>query len=155
MQIFILNGIPGSGKSTWIKNKTKELNTDNYLICSADNYFTKDGVYTWDQNKLGAAHKYSHDLFDKALNNPIFDCVFVDNTNLSVSEINSYLSPAEKLGYKVTVVRLSCSPQTAAKRNTHNVPIGTINKMFNRFKNCKFPDTWEVLTLDTEEYNDN
>ena len=44
--IFIMRGLPGSGKSTLVKSITEVFNDQIPVICSADHYFIdENGIY--------------------------------------------------------------------------------------------------------------
>jgi len=138
MKVIIMRGIPGSGKSTFIKNNYPEA-----AICSADNYFIDEGGnYNFDKDKIGEAHKecmatfltyvMNAEFFDKdrVLKGPLI----VDNTNISLHEVTPYLRVAEVFGCEVEVVRIECDVEVAYNRNKHDVPKRTINRMFNNLK---------------------
>ena len=57
--MFLMRGVPGSGKSTIVKHLMKMFHTDS--ICSADQYFSRNGRYRFDQKQLKQAHEYCHE----------------------------------------------------------------------------------------------
>lgn len=126
--VYILRGISGSGKSTYTK-----ANFPNAFVASADNFFVKDDVYTFDPTKLGNAHAWCFRQFEDALQRGD-DAVVVDNTNTKLWEFKSYVETAAKYGYDVKVIRLAVDPLIAAARNLHGVPAEKVQQMQNRFQ---------------------
>ena len=54
--VFILRGLPGSGKST-IANTILQKLGDDAVVCSANDYhYNKDGDYVWNKDLLQEAH---------------------------------------------------------------------------------------------------
>lgn len=53
MKIYFLRGVSGSGKST---EAMRLANNNKDVICSADDYFMKDGEYIFNPSLLAAAH---------------------------------------------------------------------------------------------------
>ncbi len=53
------------------------------VICSADDYFMKDGVYHFNGGLIGKAHDWCMTKFLEALTSEA-DIVMVDNTNTQV-----------------------------------------------------------------------
>jgi len=54
--MFILRGLPGSGKSTIANTILQELG-DNAVVCSANHYhYNKDGDYVWNKDLLPETH---------------------------------------------------------------------------------------------------
>lgn len=122
MQAIIMRGLPGAGKSTWLKN-----NHPNILTCSADHFFEKEGQYHFDGSKLGEAHA-------QCLRQFIVACqagtpVAVDNTNRTLAECAKYYDIATAYGYDVLVVDMLVEPEVAAARNVHGVPLAAIERM--------------------------
>jgi adenylate kinase family enzyme len=54
MQLILIRGISGSGKTTHAKELLKENHTLSHY--EADMYFYKNGKYKFDPNKLNLAH---------------------------------------------------------------------------------------------------
>lgn len=166
MQINIMQGIAGSGKSTLIqqiidetylelgdKYTPKGFRENRVIICSADHYFEKLGKYNFNPNLLGLAHKECYDKYIDAINNKDFDLLFVDNTNTRFSDLLHYYEPATKLGHRVKIICCCCSIQTAFYRNTHKVPLETIQRMYNHLNSYPIPSHWNFEVFDTENYN--
>jgi predicted kinase len=126
--VTILRGISGAGKSTYTRN-----NHPNAVVCSADNWFIKDGVYTFNRDLLGKAHDWCKAQFESALQRSQ-DEVVVDNTNTTMREMKFYVEKAKQYGYELNVVRLTVDPVIAASRNLHGVPMEGVQAMQNRFQ---------------------
>lgn len=125
-RVIIMRGLPGSGKST-------EAKKFDGVVVSADDYFMINGVYRFNPAKIGDAHiscmRRFLNLIDAGLS-PIV----VDNTNISIFEVNPYRLVAQAMGYEVEVVHVVCDAMTCAKRNTHGVPLSTIQRMLTKYE---------------------
>lgn len=118
-QAIILQGPQGSGKSTFTRN------IPNAHVCSTDDFFMVDGIYTHEVAKLKEAHgaclrKYVAAL--QAGRTP----VVVDNTNSQRWEMSGYVQLAKAFGYEVEIHTFMIDPKVAFARNTHNVPWDTL-----------------------------
>lgn len=105
--MFVMRGLPGSGKST-IVSKLKEVYGENdlndFVICSADQYFLQnDGSYKFDSTNLKEAHLYCQNKARESVNNRT-STVVIDNTNVMKWEMQPYLRMAHKGGYVVILV---------------------------------------------------
>ncbi len=138
MKVIIMRGVPGTGKSTYIKN-----NFPGAFVCSADKFFvTGNDEYVFNAAQLGAAHKWCMRQFVdtiikpyqefKNLSNPEY--VVVDNTNTTTLEWFPYFRVAEAFGAEVSIVELHPKDIEICRRNVHNVPFETIKKMAARFE---------------------
>jgi predicted kinase len=142
--LYILRGLPGSGKSTLSKLLKHELITvhkhpDNIPICSADNFLINTkGQYEWHPSKLENAHKMCFNLADQNMQNDI-DSVIIDNTNTRAYEYGKYIELAKKHKYKVCILTLDCSLnnlQKIHKRCIHNVPYRDLLNLKNRWEHA-------------------
>ena len=138
-----MKGIPGSGKST-MANFIAQLfsrASSNFdvsssgepspeaIVCSADNFFMKDGVYKFDKSKIWLAHKSCQARFKAALEGS-HPFVIVDNTNLTKKETDFYEEEFKKHGYLYSFVIMPVpTVEESVSRNAHNVPKETIEGM--------------------------
>lgn len=147
MQVFLMRSIAGGGKSAWIK-KFEERNYQKgqrLIICSADHFHIKDGVYHYEQVNSKRAHDVCLETYLACLRDyPSTDYLFCDNTNTSVWEISPYYRLAELYDVSCTIIQIDCDFATACKRNVHNVPPATIWRMYQNILTEKLPSHWKV-----------
>lgn len=123
--VYIMQGTPGAGKSTWIREHQPRA-----YVTSADHYFERDGGYHFDPSKLGEAHaQCMRNFFTLLLRARVEDAIVVDNTSPQLSDLSPYYSVARAFGAEVTIVRVLCDPDLAAQRNTHGVPIEAVRRI--------------------------
>ncbi len=125
--VVIMQGPPGSGKSTRAAQVAKEFG-DNVTICSTDDQFIgPDGVYTFDPSKLFQNHLANQRKVEKELK--AGRNVIVDNTNLVARDAKAYIDLAKKYGAKVRVERC-----TGKYQNVHGVPADKVEQMRGRMQ---------------------
>jgi predicted kinase len=141
MQVIIMRGIGGAGKSTWANDFSHKafLRNESCWILSADNYFIKDGKYTFDPRKLPDAHALCLKEFMDYTNPDgvlvdVVDYLIVDNTNISLWEMSPYIAIANVHKHPVRIVRVECPQEIAAERNVHGVPQKAIQSMASRME---------------------
>lgn len=143
--IALLQSPAGGGKSTLAKKikAVAELNSLSCEICSADNYFINPDTkkYEFDANKLYMAHSYCKYTFEQAVQN-FTNWIIVDNTNTDLKSIRHYYDPNN--GYNYKIVRPNTpwyfDAEECFKKNTHNVPLETIERMINSIKKFSLED---------------
>lgn len=118
--VVIMQGAPGSGKSTRAAQVAKELG--GATICSTDDQFIVDGVYTFDPSKLFQNHLANQRKAGKEL--AAGRSVVIDNTNLVARDAKAYIDLAIKYGAKVRVERC-----TGQYQNVHGVPADKVAQM--------------------------
>lgn len=127
--LVIMQGPPGSGKSTVVSQLKKNLRSMQITAesFSTDDYFMKDGIYHFDPKQLGVYH--AKNLEASSASNA--QVVIIDNTNLTPGEYARYKSAM----LDRIVIVLSCnveSPETLM-RNKHGVPIDSLKKMCAKY----------------------
>lgn len=126
--LYIVRGIPGSGKSTFAKS----LGGAHF---EADMFFMKDGEYKFDMTKIKDAHKWCQDSVNTAmiLNNTagLNQTIVVSNTFTQEWEMKPYFEMADLHGYKVFSIIVE---NRHGGVNEHNVPEEVLINMKNRFE---------------------
>lgn len=143
--MYIMRGIPGSGKSFKAKQLAPESN-----IFSTDDYWISDNVYKFQLAKLKEAHEWNRQRAQFACVREVTPVV-IDNTNISKKERLPYIEIAELNGYTWEVVLpdsewfMNILPRLENKqyteedidafftRNSHNVPRETIRAMMHKW----------------------
>lgn len=120
--LFIIRGLPGSGKST-----LGGILAPGHSF-AADDYFMENGVYNFNPRALGEAH-------GQCLQNVIASMkkgasrICVCNTFTTYKEMAPYRKNAETYGYSVFVIH--CQNDFG---NVHNVPVEAIQRMDARWE---------------------
>lgn len=160
-KVIIMRGLPGSGKTTHLK-MLDEMSDVGNIIVSTDKFtglYDSNGVFH--PELLSAAHDYCFATFSRACAlttagemEPRF--IAVDNTNITLAEINPYRMVARRHGLPVEfhVFEPEYNRATLEKlfhRNKHGVPFLTIERMAARWefepKHWKSED--EIVKLKT------
>lgn len=152
MNIYLMRGIPGAGKTTWIKKNLPE----NRVVVSADHYFMHDGQYIFDPTKLHDAHQHCFLRFFNEITKLFRTAnLIVDNTNIELLDIAPYVAIAQVYDFDVTIVEFRIDPGIAIARNIHGVPANKIISMANRMNTIRLPlGRWpNVRIVDFNEYN--
>lgn len=135
--LVIMRGLPGSGKSTYIQDQymTGESVLINTMVCSADQFFMKDGQYCFNPKLLKQAHETCKFNAATAMQKGV-ELVIIDNTNTQKWEYEDYLHMAAKHGYdvRIQVVGNTTDLELYAKRNTHGVPLTALQRMAARWE---------------------
>jgi predicted kinase len=125
-KLIIVRGIPGCGKSTLAEYIA--LSKDA-VICTADDFFMKDGVYKWNPAQIGFAHSWCKKKAEKAMSEG--KDVILANTSTKESEFKPYMVLANKFGYMTFSIIVE---NRHGGKNVHDVPYETIVKMTDRFQ---------------------
>ena len=127
-ELFLLRGLPGSGKSTFAKMLVGDK---DYCHKEADMYFVdRVGNYKFNPSQLKDAHKWCQDEIEFAMKYD-HSPVVVSNTFTQEWEMQSYYELAEKYGYRV---RSLIVENRHGGVNEHGVPEDKLEIMRNRFE---------------------
>ena len=122
--LYIVRGIPGSGKTTFAKQLTSN-------VFEADHYFyDNDGNYNFIASEIKEAHKECQQFVGYAMESGI-PKIAVSNTFTQEWEMKPYFELGEKHGYKVFSVIVE---NRHGGTNKHGVPEDKIELMKNRFE---------------------
>ena len=139
MELIIIRGLPGSGKSTYVKEQVRGL-PGKYVVLSTDDVVSANGVYLWSPDMIRESHHVNQTKCKVAMEKAI-EYIVIDNTNTTWKEIKPYVELANKSGYIVRIFE----PKTDWKfdvnkcfeRNTHKVPLESIKKMLDRWESSE------------------
>lgn len=169
MQIHLMIGVPGSGKSTAIQT-TKEKNS---IIISRDT--VRKTILL--ENQCNEYFKYENLVFAefvRAINDAIksneYEHIYIDATHISPSsrtKILSRLRTPENITLNLEVIKCSlskCLERNAKRTGFERVPDSAINNMYNSFsipaeeEILKWKNKFKVVILriidNEEELND-
>lgn len=129
----ILRGLPGSGKSTYLTSLLSGLDKSAYRVHSTDQYFFKNGQYSFDTALLEKHHCLNKLAFLKSLQEGV-SLVICDNTNIEAWQYEPYIQQASGAGYDVELVSIGLFKNEAAHvkyqaRNSHGVALSVIQNM--------------------------
>lgn len=165
--LFILRGVPGSGKSTFIKNgfdgkiniEDYTLSTDKIRLMYSSPKQDINGGQFINQNYNKLVFRLLKEMLENRMING--DTTFIDATNIKRSSISDYLKLADKYNYKVYILNFSngLSLHTLLSRNDFRFPIYNrvpkeiIIRMFNEYQICS-KDFSDLTCFDMNKYED-
>jgi len=129
--LYIVRGLPGSGKSTFARSIAKP-----YQIFEADQYFMKRGKYNFDATKLKEAHDDCKQRVVRRMRENLFNSIFYNNIVVSNTftqdwEMKYYRSIGKRYGYKVHTIIVE---NRHYGTNIHGVPEDKLQVMEDRFE---------------------
>lgn len=158
MRAIIMRGIPGFGKSTFVKKVIPQLVGSDIIVCSADKEFVgEDGVYRFERDKLWLAHKKCRSNFGGVLKLPVdfqAHAVVCDNTNTTAKEIRPYYEMGEASRNYTVIYEIQPidgdwdrAVKIGAENNVHGVPRQAIERMKDRILKSCIPEEWNRVIV--------
>jgi predicted kinase len=152
-RLVLLRGIPGAGKSTWVKKNGLEkftLSSDNIRLMLHSPALTPDGFEEVQDDEN--TWKILNTMLESRMKDGEF--VVVDATHTSRKDLVQYKHLLEKYHYRVSVVDFRDVPIEVAKernskRTIGKVPDETIDKFYDKLQeNPDVPSGFEVMKPD-------
>lgn len=126
-KLYLIRGVPGSGKSTFAKTLLQAGIVDK--IAEADSFCTTpDGAYLFNANKLGAAHAECQTTVRDALRAGM--SIAVSNTSTTDAEVKTYQDIAAEFNAEFVSIIME---NRHGSTNVHAVPQEAIDRMKRRF----------------------
>ena len=135
--LYIMQGVSGSGKSFVVEQMTYDTG-EEVSVRSTDDLWMEDGEYKFDPQLLGVKHQQNKILVEGDMIKGV-QTIFVDNTNTTKKEAQPYIDLAEKYGYTVRVLSVSCELSVAKEANANRkenrrVPEEVMDKQYERME---------------------
>ena len=124
--LYIIRGLPGSGKSTEAK-RIEAKNPNNFRHIEADMYFMVKDKYNFNRSRLRQAHAWCQSKTEEYLKQGYN--VVVSNTFTTVKEIAPYEDIAKRLNIELKVYQMNND-----FKNIHNVPEQVLERMRSRWQ---------------------
>ena len=130
-KMYLLRGVPGSGKSTKSNAILSENGIDisnifikNQHILSTDDFFIVNGKYKFDPRKLVQYHEANKMRTEEQMKKGISP-LLIDNTNIMPWEMKNYVELADKYGYETIIL----NPEDFSNENN---PLVITKKVINK-----------------------
>ena len=130
-KIFIMRGLPGSGKSEWINDYIVKHNTP-VNVCNYQIFKNKDPKISIPQ-----AYSLCFKLFIKYLKHNE-KLIFIDNPNIEMWEYENYKILGDIYGYTINIIEINCPNNNYIpifyERNTNNTSLKQIERFYKRWE---------------------
>ena len=138
-KVWLLSGVPGSGKSTWVR---KQIAEKGGVHCSRDEIrfsLLKDGeeYFAHEDEVIDIWRNKVKD----AIENPEVEDIYIDATHLTEKARQKTISALPEGDYEITTVFFNVPLEICIKRNENRtgrayVPPETIRNMYKSYRDC-------------------
>lgn len=156
--LVLTQGIPGSGKSTWIEDmelKPYTICVDDLRLLIGGPILNSTGQFEIDQKHSRKAWNLAFELLEKRMERGEF--VVVDATHTNVESLKRYIPLVEQYSYDVIIVRFNDDVRLAKEndlsRQGHKfVGEAVIDKMAQQLKGVRVPKNLNAITVAPHEF---
>jgi len=143
MNLFLLGGAPGSGKSTAASAIIASLCPEDTVMVASDDWFDTVLGGVFDPSRLTDAHNWCQSIVREAMVENM-STIVVHNTftNLGENGARPYLDMAEAFGYRC---HLLYAVNHHGSSSVHNVPGHTVTRMAEECSNTLLESTTKML----------
>jgi predicted kinase len=99
--LYILRGLPGSGKTTYINNFLQQSNINNYSIHNFEDFY-KDNPREISKCYSDCLGNFISNLYLKT------EYIFIDNPNIQYWEYENYIILGKAHNYKIVIIDIEC-----------------------------------------------
>ena len=110
-KMFIMRGVPGSGKSTYAKELLNNfgINIDSnkilksHILSTDDFFYDENEIYRHDKRKLKKFHQLNESRAEIQM---LLKCspIIIDNTNIDIANFVNYYKLAKSYNYEVEII---------------------------------------------------
>lgn len=146
-RLVLLRGIPGSGKTAWVKDYglTKySLSPDTLFEMTTSTTLSPTGEENVDQSRL---FKFTMEIYERILEQRMQDGSFivVDALNIKSSDFDRYIRLAKKYAYEIFCVDFSGVPLADCIKRKPDVLEKRIRQDYSKMMSQKFPQNIRVV----------
>lgn len=140
--VFIIRGLPGSGKSalaeSLVSSIKQKYGSIRIRIVSENFYFEHpDGTFKFEKMNIGRARSACLSSFVDGLRDG-FQKIIVDNIHSEIWEYMNFAKLARAYDYQVIILEINCPDQKCAlafhARNTHAIPVSACINLYLRWE---------------------
>lgn len=127
--LYLVRGLPGSGKSTFAKTLAEVLDAPHF---EHDAYlYTPEGAYVWTPGRMAYAYRACLKDTEEAMIGWVHPDVIVSNVFPTAKSMKNYKKLAETHGYDVTYIVIE---NRRGGMNIHDVPEEALDGMRSSFQ---------------------
>lgn len=143
-KLIVMQGIPGSGKSTMASKIFQDFleagggKVDAMIFSTDDYWYDENKVYRYDPAAAVQAHRWNQRRVVQAMQDDV-DLIIIDNTNIQKWQAAIYFTLADIYGYEKSVVSVQVPVEIAIARNAERphdrrVPEDVLRKMHSELE---------------------
>lgn len=157
-KVFIMQGVSGSGKSTWIRSLFNAIRRgacddfSNVHVVSADHaMYEEDGSYVFTPERQALGHRKCLKRFATLLAAceaiEARDAIVVDNTNTRAIYMEPYIALAQAYGVDIEIISCRAPVEVCIARNAGRAPANIVKDMADAIDLFTKPGHWGDIPM--------